>query len=93
MVFFHLQTVFEGFGVNTPPKGVAKARSLGIKVPVGYDARIDGDRVSITMRRYGTGGTPWTVVIDKKGIIRYSGFTPDPATGELSKLIAKLRSE
>ena len=42
------------------------------------------------MSQYGTGGTPWTVVIDRKGVVRYSGFTPASAK-PLTKLIDKLR--
>jgi hypothetical protein len=26
------------------------------------------------MDRYETGGTPWVIVIDKRGIVRYSDF-------------------
>lgn len=87
---FHVQTVFEGAHTNTPGRGPVEAKKFDIEAPVGYDARIDGDRVSLIMRQYGTGGTPWTVVIDKKGVVRFNNFTPeDPAT--LISLIEKLR--
>jgi hypothetical protein len=89
VVFFHVQTVFEGFKTNTPERGPKEAKGKGIEVPVGYDARADGERVSGIMSQYGTGGTPWTIVIDKKGQVRHSAVTPDAKT--LSKLIDKLR--
>jgi len=46
---------------------------------------------SKVMRAYKTRGTPWTMIIDKKGVIRYSSFrlTPDGA----ARLIEKLKAE
>lgn len=41
--------------------------------------------------RYGTGGTPWSVVIDKSGIVRFSDFTPDSAQ-VLAGLIERFRT-
>ena len=76
VVLFHLQTVWEAEGVNTPERGPAVARSHGIDVPVAYDAHVDGARFSTFMYAYGTGGTPWSVVIDKDGRVRFSSFTP-----------------
>ena len=90
MVLFHLQTVFEGASVNTPERGVKEAKRHSIAVPVGHDGRIDGDRTSLFMRIFGTGGTPWTTVIDKKGIVRVNGFTPGDVDG-LVKTIERLR--
>ncbi len=92
VVLFHVQTVFEGASSNTPERGPREAKSHGITAPVGYDARVDGSRVSEIMHRYGTGGTPWTIVIDKKGIVRFSGFTAERAE-TLITLIDKLREE
>jgi len=44
------------------------------------------------MAQYGTGGTPWTIVIDKKGVVRHNAVTPkDPAM--LSALLKKLRKQ
>jgi len=91
VVLFHLQTVFEGHASNTVERGPKEARKHGITVPVGYDAHVDGIPLSTFMLRYGTGGTPWSVVIDKFGIVRFSDFTPeDPAI--LAQLIERLRS-
>ena len=41
------------------------------------------------MTRYGTGGTPWTIVIDKKGVVRHNAVTPTAES--LVKLVDKLR--
>lgn len=91
VVFFHLQTVFEGESANTPQRGPNEAKKYKIKVPVGYDAHLDGERTSIFMRTYGTGGTPWTVVIDEKGIVQYNAVTPEEKI--LTKLIDRLRGK
>lgn len=92
VVFFHLQTVWEGQSANKPGTHAGIAKRYGIKVPIGYDAHIDGARLSITMQRFATGGTPWTIVIDKKGIVRFNAGTP-PDAGQLTRLIEKLRAE
>ncbi len=92
MVLFHLQTVFEGAAVNTPARGAREVKRHGISVPVGHDARVDGDSISLFMRKFGTGGTPWTTVIDKKGIVRINAFTPSDVDGLVSA-IKKLRKE
>ena len=91
MVLFHVQTVFEGARTNTPERGPKEAAKYEIGVPVGYDARVDGQRVSTIMHRFGTGGTPWTIVIDKSGIVRMNEVTP--SVPRLEALIAKLRAE
>ena len=91
VVFFHLQTVFEGESANTPQRGPNEAKKYKIVVPVGYDAHLDGERTSVFMHTYGTGGTPWTVVIDKKGIVQHNAVTPDAKT--LTKLIESLRGK
>jgi hypothetical protein len=92
VVMFHLQTVWEGQHANKPETHSRIAKQFKIGVPIGYDAHVDGARVSITMQRYSTGGTPWTIVIDKKGVVRFSAITPADV-GQLTKLIDKLRKE
>lgn len=90
VVLFHLQTVFEGEQTNTPERGPQVASSHGITVPVGFDAHVDGEKSSTYMRQYGTGGTPWTTIIDKKGIVRVNSFTPEDVD-KLAALIDGLR--
>ncbi|MFQ5505862.1 MAG: hypothetical protein ACE5F1_13860, partial [Planctomycetota bacterium] len=49
------------------------ARRYRLGIPFGHD---DGQgKGSRIMRAYRTGGTPWTIVIDKDGVVRYSDFT------------------
>ena len=47
-------------------------------MPVGYDGHVDGARTSVVMQQFGTGGTPWTVVIGRDGIVQMNEFTPSP---------------
>jgi membrane-associated protease RseP (regulator of RpoE activity) len=76
VVLCHLQTVFEATKENTPERGPKEAAKYGIKAPVGFDARVDGAAQSLLMDRFGTVGTSWTIVIDRKGSVRFNGFTP-----------------
>ena len=64
-------------------------KKYNIKAPNGFDAHVDGGGISLMMQRYGTGGTPWTIVIDKRGQVRVNEVTPD-AEG-LAKKIEKYR--
>ena len=89
-MIFHLQTVFEGESRNTPESGPLETDKHGIKVPVGFDAHIDGIPISEFMLHYGTGGTPWITIIDRKGIVRHNGFiaaTPQPLIAIVDALL------
>jgi len=92
VVLVHLQTVFEGARDNTPERGPKEAKKYGIKAPVGFDARVDGAAQSLVMERFGTTGTPWTIVIDRKGVVRFNGFTP-PDSKTIVALVQDLRKK
>ena len=91
VVLFHLQTVWEGQHTNTPERGPRETKKYDIQVPVGFDGHVDGARLSVFMSQFGTGGTPWSIVIDKKGVIRLNEVTPDAA--KLTRLIDQLKKE
>jgi len=93
VVFMHLQTVWEGTHTNTPERGPKAAARHDIEVPVGFDAHVDGARLSTTMALNGTGGTPWTIIRDKKGVVRFNDFTGNLRPEPFAKLIEKLRAE
>jgi hypothetical protein len=76
VVFIAVQTVFEGFSVNTNARALQSAESFGLPIPVGHDPG-PLDKGSVIMRRYRTGGTPWTVIVDKQGVVRFNGFRID----------------
>lgn len=90
VVLLHLHTVWEAENVNTPERGHREVKSHGIEAPVAYDGHVDGARTSVFMHTFGTGGTPWTVVIDRKGKVRFNELTPAKPE-ELVKLIKKLQ--
>lgn len=90
VVLFHLHTVWEAENVNTPERGEREVKDHGIKVPFAYDGHVDGHRTSVFMHTFGTGGTPWSVVIDKKGKVRFNGVTPQKPE-QLVELVEKLK--
>ena len=88
MAFVAVQTVFEGFNVNTAIKAKQSADRYGLKIPVGHDDGPDSKR-SYLMGRYRSGGTPWVVIIDRAGVVRFDGFhikSPN-AVGLIDKLL------
>jgi thiol-disulfide isomerase/thioredoxin len=72
VAFVAVQTVFEGYSTNTTQRAWDTARQYKLDIPVGHDGS-DGRRSTI-MRRYRTGGTPWVIIIDKKGVVRFNDF-------------------
>ena len=78
--FIAVQTVFEGFSTNTKERALADAKSFGLDIPVGHDGTLGTP--SPLMREYRSGGTPWTVIIDKHGIVRFNGFRLQVKQGE-----------
>ena len=70
--FVAVQTVFEGFSTNTAQRAWETARKYGLDIPVGHDGT--AGRRSKVMQRYRTGGTPWVIIIDKQGIVRFNAF-------------------
>jgi thiol-disulfide isomerase/thioredoxin len=70
--FITVQTVFEGFSTNTPQAAWSTAERYELDIPVGHSG--SRSQRSQLMRRYRTGGTPWTIIIDKQGVVRYDGF-------------------
>lgn len=73
VAFVAIQSVFEGFSFNTKDsaKSIIKKYSLE-HIPVGHSGT--PSKRSLFMRNYQSRGTPWIVVVDKEGIIRFSDF-------------------
>ncbi len=85
--FVAVQTVFEGFGTNTANRGRDALAKFDLEIPLAQDT---GDRgPSSLMRKYRTGGTPWTVIIDPGGVVRFNGFNIQPE--QAIALIDRLR--
>lgn len=79
VTFLAIQTVFEGYASNTPQRGVEAVESFDLDIPVGHDG--SRQQRSQVMGRYRSGGTPWTVLIDRRGIVRFNGFRLDVKNG------------
>ena len=88
VAFVAVQTVFEGHAANKHDRGTKIVRDkFRLDVPVGHDGA-EGKRPSI-MQGYKTRGTPWTIIIDKDGIVRFNAFRIEAA--DAVKLIKELR--
>jgi len=75
VVFLYVQTVFEGDATNTWDNGLADLDDYGLKGSYGFDP--GGGGPPETMVMFTTQGTPWSVVINRKGKEKVSEFTPD----------------
>ena len=92
VAFVAIQTTFEGFATNTPSKALATARQYALSIPVGQSGT--SSRRSALMRDYRTGGTPWTIIIDSEGVVRYNDFhiDPDKAQHLIEQLLAEAQT-
>lgn len=72
--FLYVQTTFEGHARNTFERGLADVRRYELKGPFGQDRSSGAGPLPVTMRRYRSGGTPWVVLVDRAGIVRFAGF-------------------
>lgn len=89
VAFVAIQTVFEGFSTNTIEAAKKIIKQYGLTMPVGHSG-LDGNR-SQFMLDYRSGGTPWTVIIDKKGVVRFNNF--HAKVGEIIEYIDVLKKE
>lgn len=87
--FVVIQTTFEGHRINTAAKLKPTAEKYGLKIPFGQSTGKEG--TPEIMKKYRTGGTPWVVVIDQKGVVRFDGFHLPVAQAE--ELYKKLKAE
>jgi len=67
-----IHTVFEGHDYQNPERLREFVEIWGIEHPVGIDTHgTEGGDVPETMTRYRTGGTPYVVIVDKSGRLRF----------------------
>lgn len=76
VAFVAIQTTFEGHDINTAGRLKEMATRYKLKIPFGQSAGTKG--TPKIMREYRTGGTPWIVIIDKQGKVRFNGFHVKP---------------
>ncbi len=72
-----MQTTFEGFSYNGIEQAKEVAKKYKLNIPIGQSGT-RGHRSKL-MAGYRTGGTPWTIIIDKQGVVRYNDFHVDPS--------------
>ena len=85
-----MQTVFEGFEVNTFGRMQAMKKRYKLDIPFGHDPGKNGKRSHI-LDRYDTYGTPWHLVIDGRGVVRFNAYRNDEleAVKTIDGLLAK----
>ncbi|MFM1547925.1 MAG: peroxiredoxin family protein [Lentisphaeria bacterium] len=88
VAFVAIQTVFEGFSSNTAKRAWENAKKYKLDFPVGHSG--SRGEYSKVMRAYRTGGTPWTIIIDRDGVVRYNDFHVKPKAA--ITLINKLKA-
>ena len=75
VTFLAVQTVFEGYWINSQDKLRKNQLKYNVNIPM---AHAPGDKetheIPPIMRNYRSGGTPWTVIINQKGIVVYNHF-------------------
>ena len=86
VAFVAVQTVFEGFVQNTAERAWATAKRHKLDIPFGHSGSARA-RPKI-MTGYRTRGTPWMIVIDREGKVRFSNFhiQTDQAVDLIDKL-------
>lgn len=89
VAFVAIQTAFEGHGTNTPAAAISTAKRYKLDIPIGHDG--SPSQRSSVMQNYRTGGTPWTIIIDKDGVVRFNDFHITPERG--AEMIEQLRAQ
>jgi hypothetical protein len=92
VLFVGIQTVFEGYGINTKDKLRKNQLKHELKIPMAHAAgNHQTHDIPAIMRNYRSGGTPWTVIIDPSGKVVYNNFhiDPKPAVALIKKLLSK----
>jgi methionine-R-sulfoxide reductase len=75
--FAVIQTVFEDWNQNSYDAMLKDQARYALPVAFGHDDGGSGRDGSVLMQRYGTGGTPWFILIDPKGVVLQSDFHID----------------
>jgi hypothetical protein len=73
VVFLYFQTVSGFPGANTYERGLKDVEGFELSGAYGYD-RVEKGKPSL-VAGYKSLGTPWTVVIGKDGVVRFSKYT------------------
>ena len=71
--FLAIQTVFEGQQENTWEAMLKNQKEYGLGIPFGHDTAEEGE-FPRTMVDFGTGGTPWFLLIDQQDRLLFGNF-------------------
>ena len=88
VAFVAIQTTFEGHHTNTADKLAEMSKRYQLSIPFGQSAGESG--TPDIMRAYRTGGTPWVVIIDPQGRVRFNDYHIKPA--QAAQIIEQLRN-
>ena len=90
IVFLAVQTTFEGFLENTSDKLAVTAKKFDLDIPFGHSPKL-ADLRSVSAV-YQPAGTPWWVIIDRKGKVEYNGhiLNEEEAIKGFDKMLAGL---
>ena len=91
-MFVGIQTVFEGYSINTKDKLRENQLKYDLKIPMAHaPGNHQAHDIPAIMRDYRSGGTPWMVIIDPSGMVVYNDFHIDPkqAAALIKKLLSK----
>jgi thiol-disulfide isomerase/thioredoxin len=89
VAFVAIQTVFEGYTFNSINAAKDIIKKYSLTMPIGHSG--SSTKASQFMQNYRSGGTPWTVIIDKNGRVRFNDFHAD--VNEIIKYMDILKSE
>lgn len=90
--FIAVQTVFEGYKINSRDKLRKNQLEWGLKIPMAHAAgNPKTHNIPTIMKNYRSGGTPWTVLIDPDGTVVYNHFHIEPprATAIIEQLLSE----
>ena len=90
--FVAIQTVFEGFHVNTFDAAYDSMEKHDLSIPIGHDPGLD-NLGSELMKNYRTGGTPWSILIDAEGIVRFNDthLSAEEMIEQIDQLLASMK--
>ena len=88
VAFVAMQTAFEGGESNSFKRAQEIAKKYKLTMPIGQAG--SGEGTPALMQHYRTGGTPWTIIIDQTGVVRFNEFhiSPDQAERLINELLS-----
>lgn len=89
VLLFAIHTPFRNFETNNHTNAIRLIKEIGLEVPVGQDGSVDNR--TVTYDAYRAYGTPWFVVLDKKGVVRFNDY--DFPIRKSRRLLEKLKAE